>query len=133
MKITKEQLKQIISEELEASMVQDTRAYPEEDVVNPALPGPYTSKSYRLISDYRESGWEAQRMIQNLHAKKDITGLEKLADYAATMSLWKEANNLFLFAHEKSQPNYAASLKKTQGHFAEAFRDAAADLKHSLG
>ena len=117
MKITKEQLKQIISEELEASMVQDTRAYPEEDVVNPALPGPYTSKSYRLISDYRESGWEAQRIIQNLHAKKDITGLEELAEYADGMSLWKGANNLFLFAHEKSQPNYAASLKKTQATY----------------
>ena len=129
MKITKEQLKQIISEELEASMTQDMRAYPEEDVMNPALPGPYTSKSYRLISDYRESGWEAQRLIQNLYAKKDIVGLEKLADYADGMSLRKEANNLFLFAHEKSQPGYAKSLKKTQGHFSEAFRDAAANLK----
>ena len=102
------------------------QAYPEEDVVNPAIAGPYTSKSYRLISDYRESGWEAQRMIQDLYEKGDSAGLEALAKYSDTMSLRKEDNNIFLFEHVKTQPNYTESVKKTQGHFSEAFRDAAA-------
>ena len=107
------------------------KAYPKEDVVNPAITGPYTSKSYRLISDYRESGWEAQRMIQDLYEKGDFTGLEALADYADTMSLRKEANNLFLFAHVKTQPNYEESVKKTQGHFSAAFRDAATAVRNN--
>ena len=61
--------------------------------------------------------------------KKRFVGLEALANYANTMSLRKEDNNLFLFAHVKTQPNYAESVKKTQGHFAKAFRDAAAAVK----
>ena len=108
-----------------------TRAYPKEDIVNPAMTGPYTSESYRLISDYKESGWEAQRMIQDLYAKKDLPGLEALADYAAEMSLRKDANNLFLFAHVNDQEGYTESLKKTQGHFSKAFRDAAAAVKNT--
>ena len=105
------------------------QAYPDEDVTFEAISGPYTSKSYRLISDYRESGWEAQRMIQDLYEKGDSTGLEALANYADTMSLRKEDCNLFLFEHVKTQPNYAESVKKTQGHFSKAFRDAAAAVK----
>ncbi len=105
------------------------QAYPDEDVTFEAIPGPYTSVSYRLISDYRESGWEAQRMIQDLYEKRDSAGLEALANYSDTMSLRKEANNLFLFEHVKTQPNYAESVKKTQGHFSSAFRDAAAAVK----
>ena len=105
-------------------------AYPEEDIVNSAVSGPYTSESYRLISDYCESGWKAQRMIQDLYEKRDIAGLEALADYADTMSLRKGDNNLFLFEHVKTQPNYAESVKKTQGHFSKAFRDAANAVKN---
>ena len=105
------------------------QAYPNEDITFEAIPGPYTSLSYRIISDYCESGWEAQRMIQDLYEKRDFVGLEALANYANSMSLRKQDNNLFLFAHVKTQPNYAESVKKTQGHFSKAFRDAAAAVK----
>tara|TARA_Y100001937_G_C7070542_1_gene308157 strand:+ start:793 stop:1128 length:336 start_codon:yes stop_codon:yes gene_type:complete len=105
------------------------QAYPEEDITFEAIPGSYTSASYRLISDYCESGWEAQRMIQELYEKRDLAGLEALANYADTMSLRKEDNNIFLFEHVKTQPNYTESVKKTQKHFSKAFRDAAEAVK----
>ena len=121
MKLTKEQLKQIIKEELESTQ--------QDFTIDEARHEPYETENFRRLSAYGSVGKKAQQMIRDLVADGDYLKLGKLADYASSMDLRKEipgeswrGHNPFGFAM-KNNPE-PAELERTRRHFFSAFRDA---------
>ena len=121
MKLTKQQLKKIIKEELE-SIQQDF-------TMDEARGEPYETENFRRLSAYGNVGKKAQQMIRDLVADGNYRKLGELSDYASNMDLRKEipgqswrGHNPFGFAM-KNNPD-PAQLERTRKHFFSAFRDA---------
>ena len=108
MKLTKETLKQIIKEELDAVINEKKESY--------------ETKNFDRLSAYGNPGKRAQEMIRKLVADGNYRRLGELADYASSMSLTAGSNNDFGFA--MNQAPSPEKLKRTQSHFYAAFRDA---------
>lgn len=121
MKLTKQQLKKIIKEELESAQ--------QDFTMDEARGEPYETENFRRLSAYGNVGKKAQQMIRDLVADGNYRKLGELSDYASNMDLRKEipgqswrGHNPFGFAM-KNNPD-PAQLERTRKHFFSAFRDA---------
>ena len=117
MKLTNEQLKQIIKEELEAVM--DEGRNTSSDPM-PNAKGPYDTENFRRLQAYGKPGLKAQQIIRDTVAAGNYPKLNHYANYSASMNLTK-GNDFGFGLPQNPDPE---KLKRIQSHFHSAFRDA---------
>ena len=127
MKLTKETLKQIIKEELDAVMNEEKYELESSKPI-PGGEGPYDTKNFRALLMYRNIGKKAQETIRRLYAAGDYQKLGELASYANAMDIRSQefsgkGQNPFGFAIDSEYVD-PQKVNKAQEVFNRAFMDA---------